>query len=269
MTTPGQLLAAFKAAASRLGLSQRLVHAIDWLFRFTQPQDWGRGGRPIVWPSASLQQEALGLSATRVKAINRALIEAGLITMKDSPNGKRYGRRDARGNIVEAYGFDLSPIAARHAEFVRLAEAAREERALMGRLRRRATIARNGIAQILETAAEYGFQGEEWSQLARDTQGLARALRRLERPETMALGVESLERRQKAARERLEGLLKAVDSDPLGSENGPHQYTYKPTPDPEQDTVIAAEACSETGRAGHRLVAGTGAAGTGRRRAGC
>ena len=37
--------------------------------------------RPIVWPSASLQQEALGLSPSHVKAINRALIEAGLITM--------------------------------------------------------------------------------------------------------------------------------------------------------------------------------------------
>ncbi len=165
--------------------------------------------------------------------------------MKDSPNGKRYGRRDSRGNIVEAYGFDLSPIAARHAEFVRLAEEAREERELMGRLRRRATIARKGIAQILETAAEYGFQGEEWSQLARDTQGLAMAVKRPEKPEVMVVGVESLERCQKAACERLEGLLKAVDSDPLGSENGPHQYTYKATPDPEQDTVAAPEACNE------------------------
>ena len=244
VTMHGQLLAAFKAAAPRLGLSPRLVHAVDWLFRFTQPQDWGRGGRPIVWPSASMQQEALGLSATRVKAINRALIEAGLITMKDSPNGKRYGRRDPRGTIVEAYGFDLSPIAARHAEFVRLAEEAREERELMGRLRRRATIARKGIAQILETAAEHGFHGEEWLRLARDTQGLARALRGHDRPETMALGVESLERRQTAARERLEGLLQTVDSAPLGAENGPHQSTYKATLDPEQDTVIAHEQCS-------------------------
>ena len=143
VTMPGQLLAAFKAAAPRLGLSPRLVHAVDWLFRFTQPQDWGRGGRPIVWPSASMQQEALGLSPTQVKAINRQLIEAGLITMKDSPNGKRYGHRDPRtGLIIEAYGFDLSPIAARHAEFVRLAEEARAERAAIGRLRRRATIAR-------------------------------------------------------------------------------------------------------------------------------
>src|SRR5882724_6850485 len=67
VTMHGQLLAAFKAAAPRLGLSPRLVHAIDWLFRFTMAQDWGRGGRPIVWPSASVQREALGLSLTQVK----------------------------------------------------------------------------------------------------------------------------------------------------------------------------------------------------------
>jgi replication initiation protein RepC len=254
---PGQLLAAFKAAAPRLGLSPRLVHAVDWLFRFTQPQDWGRGGRPIVWPSASLQQEALGLSPTRVKAINRALIEAGVITMRDSPNGKRYGVRDRAGQITEAYGFDLSPIAARHAEFVCLAEAARADRAEMGRLRRRATIARKGITQILETAAEYGLQGEDWASLARDTRNLAWALRTVERPEEVRLGVESLERRQRAARERLEALLAAtaagpsqpsetVDSAPLGSKSGPHQHTYNPDLNPESDTVIAHEGCKTT-----------------------
>src|ERR1700740_1786616 len=136
----GQLLAAFKAAAPRLGLSTRLVHAVDWLFRFTQPQDWERGGRPIVWPSASMQQEALGLSPTQVKAINRALIEAGFISLKDSPHGKRYGKRDQKtGRITKAYGFDLSPLAVRHAEFVRLAEEAKAERAAIGGLRRRAT----------------------------------------------------------------------------------------------------------------------------------
>ena len=133
VTVPGQVLAALKAAAPRLGLAPRLVHAIDWLFKFTQPQDWGRGGRPIVWPSSSMQQEALGLSASQVKATNRALIEAGLITMKDSPNGKRYGKRvHPKGPIVEAYGFDLSPLAARYAEFMRLAAEAKAERIQMG-----------------------------------------------------------------------------------------------------------------------------------------
>ena len=251
VTMHGQLLAALKAAAPRLGLAPRLIHTIDWLFRFTQPQDWGRGGRPIVWPSASMQQDALGLSPTRVKAVNRALIDAGLITMKDSPNGKRYGRRNVQKHIVEAYGFDLSPIAARHAEFVRLAEEAKAERAEMGRLRRRATIARNGITQILETAAEYGFQGEEWLTLIRESRSLTLALRRVELPEEMALGVESLERRQRVARQRLEFLLskpesqarESVDSDPKGTENGPHQYNYKPSLHPQEDTVIASDEC--------------------------
>ena len=255
VTMHGQLLAAFKAAAPRLGLSPRLVHAIDWLFRFTKMQDWGRGGRPIVWPSASVQQEALGLSESRVKMLNRALIEAGLITMKDSPNGKRYGKRDAKGQIVEAYGFDLSPIAARHAEFLRLAAEARAERIEMGRLRRRATIARNGITQILETAAEYGFLDEEWATLRRESRVLGQALRKVERPEEMTLGVESLERRQRVARERLESLLSKVESEaresvipnPLGPENRPHQYTYKSSLNPEQDTVIAQEESSSAG----------------------
>ncbi len=255
VTMHGQLLAAFKAAAPRLGLSPRLVHAIDWLFRFTMAQDWGRGGRPIVWPSASVQREALGLSESRVKMLNRALIEAGLITMKDSPNGKRYGKRDARGQIVEAYGFDLSPIAARHAEFLRLAAEAKAERIETGRLRRRATIARNGITQILETAAEYGFLDEEWATLRRESRVLSQTLRKVELPEELTLGVESLERRQRSARERLESLLLKVESEargsvipsPLGPANRPHQYTYKSDLNPEQDTVIAQEQSSRTG----------------------
>src|SRR6202047_5489601 len=137
VTAHGQLLAGLQAAASRLGLSTRLVHTVGWLVKFTQPQDWERGGRPSVWPSALLQQEALGLSETQAKRLNRCLIEAGLVTMKDSPNGKRYGKRDPKGRIVEAYGFDLSPLAARYAEFVRLAEEGRAEREAMGGLRRR------------------------------------------------------------------------------------------------------------------------------------
>ena len=246
--SPGQLLATLKAAAPRLGISPRVVHAVDWLFRFTQPQDWEEGSRPIVWPSASTQEEALGLSSTQVKEINRRLIDLGLITMRDSPNGKRYGRRHEKtGHIIEAYGFDLAPIAMRHAEFVRLAEEGRAERAAMGRLRRRATIARKAITQILETAQEYGFAGEEWITLAGETAALVRALRDAERPEDMETGVKSLERRQRAARERLEILLGVVDSVPKQPENRPHIYNYKSTPNPDQDTVIAAKDSSGEG----------------------
>ena len=113
----------------------------------------------------------------------------------------------------------------RHAEFVRLAEAGRAERAAMGRLRRRATIARKAITQILETAQEYGFTGEEWITLARETHALTRALRDVERPDEMEPGVKSLEHRQSAARERLEILLGVVDSAPRGRKTGPTNTT--------------------------------------------
>ena len=248
--SPGQLLAALKAAASRLGIASRLVHAVDWLFCFTQPQDWQKDSRPIVWPSASMQAIALGLSPTQVKEINRRLIELGLVTMKDSPNGKRYGKRDPKGRIIEAYGFDLAPIAARYAEFQRAAEDGRAERRAMSRLRRRATIARKAITQILETAQEYGFEGEEWQVFANETEALALALKAVERVDEMEMGVRSLERRQQAARERLELLLGTVETAPMGTENRPHQYNYKPSPNPEEDTVTAANKCNRAGRSG-------------------
>ncbi|HTT79050.1 MAG TPA: plasmid replication protein RepC [Stellaceae bacterium] len=247
VTAPGQLLAALKAAAARLGVSARLVHAVDWLFRFSQPQDWQRGGRPIVWPSAAMQQEALGLSETQAKRLNRALIEAGLVTMKDSPNGKRYGHRDPKGRIVEAYGFDLTPIAMRYAEFARLAEEARAERATRGRWRRRATIARKGIIQIIETAHEYGFAGEEWQLLAREIGSLGRALKTVEQLVELEAGVVNLEQRQQAAREHLESLLETVKMGPLGAKNEPHQHNYNATSNPNQDTVITAKNCNGAG----------------------
>jgi replication initiation protein RepC len=104
----------------------------------------------------------LGCKVRRKEASNTTTVALGLVAMKDSPNGKRYGRRDPKGRITEAYGFDLAPIATRYAEFRRRAEEARAERAAMGRLRRRATIARKAIIQILETAQEYAIEGEEW-----------------------------------------------------------------------------------------------------------
>ena len=240
--TAARVLAAFKAAAPFLGYGPRLVHVIDWLFKFTQPQDWEEGSRPIVWPSARLQQDELGLGATQGKALNRQLIENGLITMKDSPNGKRYGIRNAEGRIVEAYGFDLTPLAARYAEFTRVAEEGRAERQRLQKLRRRATIARNGITQLLETAREYGFGGEEWPTLARDAEALSRSLRNVIRSNEMEAGVTSLERWQHEAREHLQALLKTVHSGPKGPENRPHILPTNQNPNPNKDTVIAPEA---------------------------
>lgn len=243
--SPGQILAAFKAAAASLGITPRVVHAVDWLFRFTQPQDWQPGRRPVVWPSAGLQQEALGLGPAQVKNLNRHLIELGLIAAKDSPNGKRYGRRDKAGNIVLAYGFDLSPLAARLEEFQEAAERARAEREALRDLRRRLTIARNSLRQTFETVREYRLTDVAWTNLESTAAGANRPIRLGSRAEEIAPVVEGFESLAEAARRRLEEALaeaKPVEISPMGPENQPHQNNYKPTSDRKSDTVTALNA---------------------------
>ena len=108
---PLRFLAAFQEAEPYLGLPAHAFKLVSWLVKQTQDQDWEEGSRPIAWPSARRQAEFMGLSPTRLKHLNRALFEAGIFVIRDNEQGKRYGRRDANGKILEAYGFDLSRLA--------------------------------------------------------------------------------------------------------------------------------------------------------------
>lgn len=251
---PAAILGAFKAAAPHMGIGPRIVHAIDWLFRFTQPQDWREGSRPIVWPSAALQAQELCITPTHAKRLNRHLAELGLIVMKDSPNGKRYGRRfpAKTGRIIEAYGFDLSPLAVRMAEFIAAAEAGRAERATIAQLRRRASIARNSLRQTFETYLEQDLNDPEIPALKAAFERSAKRLRDLDASDKIAPVIAELESLAATARAALEiGLsygetLPAdtqnhVDMSPRGHQNVPHQYNYKRTLNPIQDTVTALE----------------------------
>ena len=71
-----------------------------------------------------------------------------------------------------------------------------------------------------------------------------RALKAVERPDEMEAGVISLERRWQAARERIESLLKTVETAPKDVGNSIHQYNYNPTENLKKDTVIATKECS-------------------------
>ena len=162
----GQVLATFKGAARYIGLRGNILVAIDYFFGLTRPQDWTGDAHPVVWPSAREQCEAMGLSLSRVKFLNRRLIDLGLIIAKDSPTGARWGRRNHNGQIIEAYGFDLSPLAHRVAEFTEIRDAGRADDAIRGQLRRRKTVAIKCIGQIVRTAAEAALDTPELYELA-------------------------------------------------------------------------------------------------------
>jgi replication initiation protein RepC len=214
---------------------------VAWLVKQTQPQDWEEGSRPIVWPSARRQAEFLGLSPARVKQLNRALFEAGVFVMRDNEQGKRYGRRDPETKrIIEAFGFDLSPLALRYDEFVRVAAAARVERDRMKGLRRRATLARRAIRQAGEELAAQGYKPEGWRQLEEEVAALAIACRHAGRSDELGVVVGGLEWRKTQAEAWVRGLVKPMETIPVGLASEPNQYTSTTlTTYPKKDTVTA------------------------------
>ena len=139
--------------------ARAIVHAIDWLFTFTQPQDWLRAAARSSGRRPLYSAMRLALVMTQAKALNRHLVELGLVTMKDSPNGKRYGKRDRQGRI--ARGLRVRSVAAVHPHGgVSGGSGSRAGRfaTACASCAGAATIARNGLLQILETVAELGLQ---------------------------------------------------------------------------------------------------------------
>ncbi|MBV9825340.1 MAG: replication protein C [Alphaproteobacteria bacterium] len=246
---PLRFLAAFQEAEPYLGLPAHAFKLMAWLVKQTQNQDWEEGSRPIAWPSARRQAEFLGLSPTRVKHLNRTLFEAGIFVIRDNEQGKRYGRRDAQGRILEAYGFDLSPLALRYDEFVRIAAAAKVEREQMRSLRKRLTIARRSIRQAGEALAVLDAVPNAWPRLEAETADLLASARQVERSEDMALVVKAVERRKTDAEQWLRDASGPVETNPTGSENGPRNTTTNPSDYRILDTVIASEERSSTGSA--------------------
>ena len=88
-----------------------LITHIVMLVKMTQDRDW-LDRKPIVWMSVAKTAQRLGISCSQVNRQENKLMELGAITWDDSGNHKRFGRRNADGRIIEAYGINLAPLAA-------------------------------------------------------------------------------------------------------------------------------------------------------------
>ncbi|MBV1703683.1 MAG: replication initiation protein RepC [Hyphomicrobiales bacterium] len=144
------------AAKAKLGLTERALAVLDALLSF-HPETVLTGDDLIVFPSnARLALRAHGMAPSTLRRQLAILVDAGIVLRKDSPNGKRYARRAREGRDAEAFGFDLSPLVARAAEFERLAEEVRFDERRLRLLRERVTLARRDIAKMIETAVAEG-----------------------------------------------------------------------------------------------------------------
>ncbi|MGR3469050.1 MAG: replication initiation protein RepC [Shimia sp.] len=123
MTDKWALLDAVTEGAALLGVSHRAVNVLRALLSFHPKRVLPLGlGEAIVFPSnATLGSRLGGMPESTLRRHLSALITAGLIVRRDSPNRKRYRRRSS----AEAYGFDIGQLALSAARVNRAAAQAR------------------------------------------------------------------------------------------------------------------------------------------------
>jgi len=159
-------------AKSRLGVSERALAVLNALLTF-HPETVLTGEGLIVFPSnQQLSLRAHGMPPATLRRHLAALVDGGLIIRRDSPNGKRYARKDRAGEIKLAFGFDLSPLVVRAEEFEALADEVQADERALRLVRERITICRRDICKMIATGIEenvptqrHGHGPADWTQL--------------------------------------------------------------------------------------------------------
>lgn len=150
--TRKELSAAARDAEKALALrpAQRLV--LSELVACWGEQEWDK---LLVWPSNDHLVSRTGLNDRSIRRILAQLTELKLIVSKDSPNGKRFAIRNRAGDIIDAYGFDLTPIYARRGEWTAMLA----EQKIMREIRKRAydevTVARRATEEAINALAQH------------------------------------------------------------------------------------------------------------------
>ncbi len=156
-----KLFRAICEARPALGVTDRALTVLDALLTFYPDDEISEEKGLIVFPSnAQLSLRARGMTPATLRRHLAVLVEAGLILRKDSPNGKRYARRDRAGAIGEAFGFSVAPLLARAVEIETLAAEAIADRELLRVTRERLTLCRRDISKLIAAALEEGVFGD-------------------------------------------------------------------------------------------------------------
>lgn len=152
-------------AKSMFPLNDRALAVLSALLSFYPDNELSDENGLVVFPSnKQLSLRAHGMPGTSLRRNLTALINAGLILRRDSPNGKRYAHKSRAGDIEEAFGLSLAPLLTRANEIAQAAEEVRFEASQLKRTRERISLQRRDISKLIEVAVEEGVEGD-WGNL--------------------------------------------------------------------------------------------------------
>ncbi|RWX30841.1 plasmid replication protein RepC, partial [Rhizobium leguminosarum] len=155
------------------------------------------------------------------------LVEAGLIIRRDSPNGKRFARRNGEGGFGEAFGFSLAPLLARAHEIEAQAAQVMAAKLEWKRLRERLTLCRRDITKLIEIALEEKIAGE-WIEMQKHFNLLTASLPRRPSAAEMESLLGDLEAFRELIVKTLELKSKTEKTDGNDSQNGRHIHNSNP-----------------------------------------
>ncbi|MGO6980014.1 plasmid replication protein RepC, partial [Rhizobium johnstonii] len=218
----------------------RALTVLDALLTFYPDDEISEEKGLIVFPSnAQLSLRARGMTSATLRRHLAVLVEAGLILRKDSPNGKRYARRDRAGAIGEAFGFSVAPLLARAVEIETLAAQAVADRELLRVTRERLTLCRRDISKLIAAALEEGVSGD-WEGISAMFRALLARIPRVATAEDLAPLLDEMVLLRAEILNMLERRIKAKKIDANESQIEHHKQNSNP------DSIYELEPSFET-----------------------
>ncbi|PJN93694.1 replication initiator RepC, partial [Amaricoccus sp. HAR-UPW-R2A-40] len=146
-----RILDLLTGCAESFGIGHRELNVLRALLSFL-PERIIAAGTAVVFPSnATLSDRLNGLPESTLRRHLARLVASGLVGRCDSPNRKRYARRNRSGGLLRAFGFDLAPLATAATAIEAAAERAEAARAEIAVLRENLALLRS---DLLTAAAE-------------------------------------------------------------------------------------------------------------------
>ena len=102
----------------------------------------------LCWPSNAHLSARTNIPERTLSRVLSGLCRQGLIVARESANGKRFPIKNRKGEIVDARGFDLTPLYARAPDFAARCKEIEVETRLCRQLRGDVTAARNAVRDL-------------------------------------------------------------------------------------------------------------------------